>query len=243
MFGCSSCRNWEPTEFVLRDRRVRGRSALRCSELRHVKEIGAGSLAGGWGQWRVFRLHFTSSQGAPAPSACSERVKTSLVALIKMNANRDVLLPLYYRLRKVPCDFFPSNQYLSVAQRFAASLRLCLHRHRRAALSFPAVTLQHSRRQLPEPVNTFWHVVIPPDMVGKLIFHRSRKGNDKETNQFLFLFIGTIGSYFSRDRLQPRRRRARICHRAPFTKLLSLHIYYQAVKTPTRLGGKRYTFF
>ena len=54
----------------------------------------------------MFRLHFTSSQGAPAPSACSERVKTSLVALIKMNANRDVLLLLYYRLRKVPCDFF-----------------------------------------------------------------------------------------------------------------------------------------
>lgn len=73
----------------------------------------------------------------------------------------------------------------------------------------------------------FWHVVIPPDMVGKLIFHRSRKGNDKETNQFLFLFIGTIVSYFSCDRLQPWRRRTEsvigLCCLYTFTTKLWKH--------------------
>lgn len=44
----------------------------------------------------------------------------------------------------------------------------------------------------------FWHVVIPPDAAGKLIFHRSQRGSDKQTNYFfLFLFIATIVSFSS----------------------------------------------
>lgn len=85
----------------------------------------------------------------------------------------------------------------------------------------------------------FWHVVIPPDMVGKLIFHRSRKGNDKETNQF-FVFVYWNNRLLFQLRPSAAVKKAyRICHRT----LLSLYIYYQAVKTQTCLRGKQCTFF
>lgn len=88
------------------------------------------------------------------------------------------------------------NRYFGVARRRAASLKNTSARAPNLLCSaFLPQRYDNSRRQHPQPAKRSWHVVIPPGTAGKLIFHRSRGGNDRQTNKFFCsLFIGTTVS-------------------------------------------------
>lgn len=118
--------------------------------------------------------------------------------------------------------FFPNNQYFGVPRRFAVSLKLRLHKYEPAALSFSRVILQPHSAAASGAREHFWHVVIPPDTVGKLIFHRSQKGNDKETNQFFVLVYWNNCLIFQLWLSAATKKVYSICHKTLFTKLLSL---------------------